>query len=228
MRTNIYIDGFNLYYSRLRRTNYLWTDLVKLLNTICHVQDPNTEIIKVKYFTAPVLTRIATHGRKAQISQNNYIRAHEVLYPDCFEYINGYYLMNKDTPIKYKEPINTNDRIATWKLEEKQTDVNIATHIYRDSLVKKSCDQVVLLSGDTDLEAPLKYIREDKPDITIGLILPHKTKDNEPISTRPIPKYLDSYSHWTRKYILDEELEASSLPNNIPTRKKPIKKPIYW
>ena len=228
MRTIIYIDGYNFYYGRLRRSDYLWTDLVKLLNTICHIQNPKSEIIKVKYFTAPVITKIASYGEKAQASQDSYIRAHEILYPDCFKCIKGYYTLDKDTPIKYKNPIDRDDRVETWKLEEKQTDVNIATHMYRDVLFEKSCEQIVLLSGDTDLEAPLKYIRQDAPEIIIGLILTLRPTKDEGAPSRPIPKYLDKYSHWTRKSILDSELEASKLPDKIPTKRKPIKKPDYW
>ena len=228
MRTIIYIDGYNLYYSRLRRTSYLWIDVVKLSKTICRIQFPEISNVSVKYFTAPVLTRIASYGEAAQKSQMDYIRAHETLYPDCFECIKGYYSMVKDTPIKYQKPINKDDRVSTWKLEEKQTDVNIATHMYRDALVKKSCDQVVLLSGDTDLAAPLKYIREDSPDIKIGLILPGKPKEDGVDPTRPKPKYLDNYSHWTRNIILDSELEDSLLPEKITTNKGPIRKPDYW
>jgi len=83
----VYIDGYNLYYGRLKDTPYKWFDIVKLFTNICHIQNPNSNIIRVKYFTAPVLARFLTNGATAVASQNNYIRALETLYPNSFEVI---------------------------------------------------------------------------------------------------------------------------------------------
>ena len=41
MRTIVYIDGYNLYYSILRQSRYKWLDMVKLFSAhILHAQDP--------------------------------------------------------------------------------------------------------------------------------------------------------------------------------------------
>jgi hypothetical protein len=39
---------------------------------------------------------------------------------------------------------------------------------------------------------------------------------------------LSALSHWTRHYILEEELKACQLPRVIPTHKKTVFKPDYW
>ncbi len=47
-RTIVFIDGFNLYYSRLRGSPFKWLDIVALFrDQIVRVQDPNTEVVGV-------------------------------------------------------------------------------------------------------------------------------------------------------------------------------------
>jgi hypothetical protein len=62
-RTIIYIDGYNLYYSRLKNTPFKWLDVVALFrDQLLKTQDPTTEVVAVKYFTAPVKASYARHG----------------------------------------------------------------------------------------------------------------------------------------------------------------------
>ena len=49
-RTIIYIDGYNLYYSRLKNTPFKWLDVVALFrDQLLKTQDPTTEVVAVKY-----------------------------------------------------------------------------------------------------------------------------------------------------------------------------------
>jgi hypothetical protein len=54
MKTIIYIDGYNLYYGTLRGTAYKWLDVVQLFEGICHAQNPASQLVQVKFFTAPI------------------------------------------------------------------------------------------------------------------------------------------------------------------------------
>ena len=64
-RTIVYIDGYNLYYSRLRGSPYKWLDLVSLFrNHILHAQMPDAEIAAVKYFTAPAMRSLTATLRR--------------------------------------------------------------------------------------------------------------------------------------------------------------------
>jgi len=86
MRTIVYIDGFNLYYSRLRHTPYKWLDIKVLFEKyICHQQDPNSNLVAIKYFTSNVKAKFASHGQESMISQNRYIRALQSKYPELIE-----------------------------------------------------------------------------------------------------------------------------------------------
>jgi len=202
MDTVVYIDGYNLFYGRLRNTPFKWLDLFKLFQSITKIQDPSSRIIKIKYFTAPVKANFSSHGQLSAKSQNSYHRALEHTYRDSIDIIYGYHTVEKGYPPRYQKPINKNDRVEIWKFEEKQTDVKIALHMYKDA-VNAKCSQQILVSNDSDLELPLKLISEDKSDITLGLIIP-RAKSTNSKNSRPPNKSLSQYCNWTRSHILDQ------------------------
>ena len=226
MDTIVYIDGYNLFYGRLRNTSFKWLDAFKLFQSIAKIQNPSSKIIKIKYFTAPVKANFSSHGQESVTTQNIYHRALKYIYGDSIDIIYGYHTVEKGYPPRYQKPINKDDRVEIWKFEEKQTDVNIALHMYRDA-VNESCAQQILVSNDSDLELPLKLISEDKPDITLGLIIP-RPKPTGLQNSRPPNKSLSQYVNWTRGHILDEECRNAQFADIIPTNKKSIKKPQYW
>ena len=59
MKTNVYIDGLNLYYRAVQGTPYKWLDIVKLVQKRYH---QNT-IRKIKYFTSVVQSRSDDPGK---------------------------------------------------------------------------------------------------------------------------------------------------------------------
>ena len=73
--TAVYVDGYNRYYGRLRGTQWKWLDLVALLEALLHDQDPASELVHLRYFSAPALARFATHGRPSVEAQQDYHRA---------------------------------------------------------------------------------------------------------------------------------------------------------
>lgn len=230
MDTIVYIDGYNLYYGSLKYTPYKWLDIHKLfVETIIRIQSPKYNVVKIKHFTADIKTRFASHGSQAQAAQATYHRALEFLYPEKIEIIKGYYAVAKAILPRYQSPPDKNNSVEVWRLEEKQTDVNIALHAYRDAALMKTCKQIVIVSNDTDLEPLLRMLREDLGDaIHIGVVIPIIKTKGSGNKQRPPSESLSRYANWTRSHILEEELEASQLPLVIPTKKKPIKKPSYW
>ena len=50
MKTNLYIDGFNFYFSSVRRSQHLWLDFTKLFKLVM----PDDELNRTRYFTALV------------------------------------------------------------------------------------------------------------------------------------------------------------------------------
>jgi uncharacterized LabA/DUF88 family protein len=225
MRTIAYIDGYNFYYGLLRNTPYKWLDTVSLIKHICHVQNPRIELVAVKFFTAPVITRVATRGDKSLRSQDSYHKALKTVHSEILEIICGYHILERGFPPRYKKPIDKADRVEVWRLEEKQTDVNIALHMYRDA-AKGNCEQIVLASSDSDLEPALDFVKQDFPTLDIGLILPRKQLEGT--KARPPNEGLSKHANWTRSHVLEEELKRFQFPDKVPTHKKPAIKPDYW
>ena len=131
MKTTLYIDGYNLYYGLVKNTPYKWLDVAKLCTTIANENTPDLEIVAIKFFTSPVKVNFATHGNQSEKSQSDYHKALKHLHLQ-FEIIKGYFDATKGHFPIYKKPPDRNETVETWKLEEKQTDVNIALHMYRD------------------------------------------------------------------------------------------------
>lgn len=221
MKTTIYIDGYNLYYGLVKNTQYKWLDLHGLLSEVVKIQNPQSQVVSIKYFTAPVITKFSRHLEKSQQSQNHYHNALCVNSKNCIEIINGYFDVDVSSPVIHKKPIDLRSRVKTWKLEEKQTDVNIALEMYRDA-THGIVEQQILVSSDSDLIPALRYIGKDFENMILGLILPRSNNNKRK------NKGLSQYVNWTRTHINQDELEKHQLPNMIPTKKKPIYKPKYW
>ena len=60
MKTNVYIDGFNLYHRALQRTAYKWLDLSKLAQALV----PAHTVNRIRYFTAIVQRRRDDPGQQ--------------------------------------------------------------------------------------------------------------------------------------------------------------------
>lgn len=224
MRTRIYIDGYNLFYGCLKHSDNKWLDLYRLFAVhIIKQQNPNAIVDKVIFFTADIKSKVSTQGQWAQKAQQDYHRALMPCYPTKIEIVKGYYSLEKANLLAYKKPPDKNQRVAVWRLEEKQTDVNMALTAYRHAVQNKA-EQIVFVSNDTDLEPALIALKEDMgSSIVIGIIIPVKAS-----SLRPPNQRLSKYADWTRSHIKDEELADSQLPEKIATKKKPILKPSYW
>ena len=228
VKTNIYIDGYNLYYSRLKGTAFKWLDLAFLFcDQIVRQQDPSAQVSSVKFFTSPVKASYARHGQASEHAQTQYHRALLAKYPDLIEIIKGFHIFQPTAlPVFEHGEAPSKSKVAkVWMIEEKQTDVNIALQAYRD-VARGICDQVVICSNDSDLEPALRLIREDAPHAKIGLIMPLRPQAQ---GDGKVPnKRLTPLAHWVRHHILDDELMRAQLPQNVPTKKKPAIKPPHW
>ncbi|MFA6015444.1 MAG: NYN domain-containing protein [Gallionellaceae bacterium] len=225
-RAIAYIDGYNLYYSRLKGTGYKWLDLVALFREqILKPQLPDAKLDVVKYFTSPAKGKFASHGLDSVTAQNEYHRALTAKYPSEIEIIFGYHTAEEARLMTFIEPPDKNNRLSVWRIEEKQTDVNIALSMYRDVAQGKT-NNVIICSNDSDLVPAVNAIREDFPECSIGIVAPIPAPMGE--RHRRGNTELEKLSNWTRHYILDDELASSQLPDVVPTKKKASRKPPHW
>ncbi|WP_240472661.1 NYN domain-containing protein [Salinivibrio socompensis] len=135
--------------------------------------------------------------------------------------------VEKDDKGNEKQPRDS-QRVKIWKLEEKQSDVNIAIEAVYDVLTEPDLEQVVFVTNDTDLAPALSKIRaynklQFRGKVKIGLIVPIKSDDN----SRRANKSLSALADWTIHHITDEELAASQLPCRLPAKKSAFK-PSSW
>jgi uncharacterized LabA/DUF88 family protein len=229
VRTAFFVDGYNVFYGLLARTPYKWLDLPALLAHILRVEQPLSEIAAITFFTSGVKPDLASRGRLSKEAQDTYLRA---LITKGVQVVYGRHRLEPGRAPRFvakHTPASRQDQVDIWQLEEKETDVNIAISMYRLAAhqVKRAeserINQIVLVSADTDMTPALRALREDFPELHIGVILPHR----EGIKRAP-PGSLNNYAHWMRRVVTEVELAAHQLPNRVPTRKRPAVKPEYW
>lgn len=231
IRTAVYADGYNLYYGRLRGTAFKWLDLVDLFERILVNRDQNEQLVKVNLFTAHALARFATHGQLSVEAQSSYHRALMTLHGERMQIVNGIHTMDSGGTLLPAfvdgQPYDRTVRTRVWKIEEKQTDVNLALTMYRDAC-KGLFDRVILVSNDSDAAPALKALKEDFPSVMRGVVIPVRPPAAGVAQHRRVSGSLAEFADWTVSHLSDDLLEASQLPLHVPTKKKPIRKPGHW
>ena len=229
MRTAFFVDGYNVFYGLLADTPYKWLNLPQLLVYIARIENPQSSLASIDYFTSSVKPELATRGIVSKEAQDTYVRALRA--NNVAVHYGRHQLEPARAPrfINKKIGASRQDTTAIWKLEEKETDVHIAISMYRTAARQakvndaEGIQQVVLVSGDTDMAPALRAIREDFPQMTVGVVLPYRTGFK-----RTPPGSLKEHSHWMRRVISAEELQSHQFPDKVPTRKTPAIKPDYW
>lgn len=161
VRTNVYIDGFNLYYGSLKGTPYRWLDLARF----CSLVLPQDTIYRIRYYTARVRPR--PHDPGQGFRQATYLRALGTI-PNLTIH-EGHFLSHVVAMPTAANPVRMVDVIKT---EEKGSDVNLASHLLRDAFVG-DLDVAVVVTNDSDLLEPVRIIQSElgKP---VGILNPQK------------------------------------------------------
>jgi NYN domain len=205
--TNIYIDGFNLYYGALRRTPYRWLNL----ETLCRLLLPKNTINQIKYFTALVSAR--PNDPDQPVRQQLYLRALRTLPSVSIHF--GHFLTHEVTmalvvpagqPPKYARVIKT---------EEKGSDVNLATHLLHDAHMGRF-EVAVVVSNDSDLLEPIKIVREQLHK-RVGILNPH------PNPSRALLPHIDFI-----KQVRAGVLRTAQFPSTLTDAHGMFTKPAGW
>src|SRR5581483_8851057 len=170
MATSVYVDGFNLFRGCLKGSGFKWLNLEQL----CDRLFPNDQITRIRYFTAMVLP--FPHNADAPTNQLVYLRALATL-PRVTIHRDGWFASHPvvwpEYPLSYPNgPSQPPKRTRVLKLEEKRTDVEIATHLLVDCF-DNEFDHAVVISNDSDLAAPVAVVR-DKFGKRVTTVNPHK------------------------------------------------------
>ncbi|MEX0993594.1 MAG: NYN domain-containing protein [Solirubrobacterales bacterium] len=207
MKTNVYIDGFNLYYGCLKDRPYRWLDL----SALCRNVLPKDQIHRIRYFTALVDAR--PDDPRQPVRQQTYLRALRTI-PSLSIHLGIF--RTRRTRLPLVKPRLVGDRYAeVWKTEEKGSDVNLATYLMLD-VFKRDCDVAVVISNDADLKAPIEIARNEL-GIAVGVLNPHpparRSRDLNPTFFKQIRK---------------GALARSQLPPSLRDPQGEIRKPPGW
>ena len=162
MRSNVYVDAFNLYYGCLKGTPYRWLDLAALSRRLL----PNDEIHRIRYFTALVSARPGDPQEPQR--QLTYLRALRI--PNLTIHT-GHYLSHPVRMRLAKPPPYGPATVEVIKTEEKGSDVNLATYLLLGAF-KQDCQVAVVISNDSDLKEPITVAQRELR-LTVGVVNPH-------------------------------------------------------
>ena len=211
MKTNFYIDGFNLSYRAVRGTAYQWLDLLRL----CQLLAPVQEVNRIRYFTALVEER--PNDRQAPIDQVAYIRALETIHVLTVHY--GQFRTRRISRPLVTPILGYPRTVEVWNTEEKGTDVNLASYLLMDG-VDGDYEQAVVISNDADLALPIGMVR-DKLGFPVGIVNPNL----DPKAYTP--KELSDAATFVRRLRLNT-LRSSQFPAQLRDSTGVISKPVGW
>ena len=215
MVTNIYVDGFNLYYGSVRRYPRLkWLDISRL----CMRLLPAHSIGRIRYFTARV--NALPHDRQAPARQDLYLRALRTL-PNLnlhFGRFASREVHMPRSPLSYLPGTNSPETVAVIRTEEKRSDVNLASYLLLDCL-DDEFDVAVVLSNDSDLTLPV-HIVGTRFGKSVGMINPH--------GNRRLSSELRSVTAFQVRSINRSVLAASQFPDDLTDADGAFRRPSRW
>jgi hypothetical protein len=208
LRAYMYVDGFNLYYRALKGPRCNWLNL----DALAELYLPQYDIQRIKYFTADV--QPSPWDPDQALRQQTYLRALGTL--PKVEIIKGSFLTKpKKAPCATSWEKGIYLPLNIIKTEEKGSDVNLATHLLCDGF-RNHYDIAAVISNDTDLEEPLRVVKEE---LAKGVALLHPSK-------YPSGK-LASYATTVRKLRVGA-LRAAQFPDELTDAVGTFRKPASW
>ena len=242
MRVGAYIDGLNLYHGGRQlcgrgRPGWRWLDLRLLCERLLAERrdwmDRNPVLDRVVYCTAFIDGQINEAGRRRQ---GLYVRALGV--HGSFDHLEvGRFVArtrrgflatadSRGRPVATRSgwPVQVSDRLgkpihdALFKvsylsLQEKGSDVNVATHLLKDVLGKR-VDAAIVISNDGDLRLPLQLARQTAP---VGTVNPSNSATAGDLHGR---RGEGAGSHWWRK-LTAGDLRSCQMPEVVGDCRRP-------
>ena len=209
MITNVYIDGFNLYYRALKETPFRWLDLRQLPQNLF----PGDSIKVICYFTARLETRPDNPAQPQR--QQAYLRALATL-PGFEAYFGAFRSGVKRRPLVDPLP-GLPTHVLVRDSEEKGSDVNLATRLLVDGFNEKY-EQAVVVSNDADFAGAMRYVRDD-----LGLKMTLVNPDFKNASPRDLADAATYVKHLRKSH-----LRRSLFPDTVNDEMGTIRRPDGW
>lgn len=207
MKTNFYVDAFNLFYGSLKGGPSKWLDLAALFGRVF----PRNEIHRIRYFTARVENRPPDFQQPER--QAAYFRALETI-PNLSIHYGQYRTRPTHMPLVKPRALGPKT-VRVLKTEEKGSDVNLASYLLLDAF-RNDCDVAVVVSNDADLKTPIELAISEL-GIRVGVLNPHP----------PEKRSLD-LSPTFFKQLRRGPIEASQFEPVLRDEQGEIRKPDGW
>lgn len=213
----VYVDGFNLYRRCLEHhPDSKWLDVHALASRLL----PGHEVQHVHYFTANLRTGLLADP-STPVRQQAYLRALRTMPERVTVHLGNFRNDVRWMPLQPQrlDP-ETGDfvRVKVRKLEEKQTDVNLAIRMVADAAAGRA-DLFVLLSNDSDQVGTLRLLKSEL-GVQTGIIFPMTSAKSakELVTTAPDVK----------AHVSAETLVASKLPDELDDANGTVRRPATW
>jgi uncharacterized LabA/DUF88 family protein len=178
---SIYVDGLNLYRQKLEfHADTKWLDLIKLSELLL----PTHDIVRVRYFAAKV--KPAVNDPNMPVRQMVYWRALRTL-GSRLSIHEGQMRADRRRMLAIPRSFNPDGSPVlhkVLKIEEKGSDVSLASHMILDAATRPS-DIHVLVSSDSDFVPPLSILRNDL-GVATGLFSPIDKPSTSLLDTKPL------------------------------------------
>jgi hypothetical protein len=208
----VYVDGFNLYKGVLEANPaWKWLNLQSFFEAL----RLNEDVVGVRYFTAVIDPHLRYSDRKNR--QAVYWRALETL-PKVTR-IEGRYQLRTVKCGARGCPRQEHYQVP----EEKKTDVNIVVRLMDDA-INRRMDTAVIVSGDSDLEPAIEWVRRQHMGIKVSVyipVLPHEAGQRQNHFYRQIGV--------TCRDLPLNEITRYPLPDPLPLPNgQMLAKPVQW
>jgi hypothetical protein len=206
MKTNVYVDGFNLYYGAVKDTPYKWLNIRRM----CEMAFPKNEIAEVHYCTA--IVKDAPWDPEQSLRQQTFIRALE---STDIKVHYGSFQSNVVRMPRAKRLPGQSRFVMVLKTEEKGSDVNLGTLLVAHGYQGRY-EAAIVVSNDSDLVLPIQIVREEL-GLPVGLLNPHRRFSVE----------LSKVASF-RRQIREGLLKTSQFPKTVSDAHGTITKPDRW
>lgn len=209
---NVYVDGLNLYYGGKRlaahqKVGWKWLDLEVLSRSFI---DPQDTIGEIHYFTAHVSGREDPGDPQKQA---NYLAA--LKSNPRIKIYTGKFLRSFKSRWLKAPPAPQRVQVLVENLEEKGTDVNLASHLLVDA-ARGRFEIALVITNDTDLVTPVRLAISEFQR-RVGILAPAQ-------SCAPALSQAASF----HKHVRIQHLRASQLPDPVIVGGKRIPRPTGW
>ena len=209
--TDVFIDGLNFYYGAVKDTPYKWLDFRKLAENVL----PEHNIGRVFYFTAPVQARPPDNSQP--VRQDALLRALSTV--TDLEIHLGAFRTYKVLMPPAETQLEDHGYLRVLRVEEKQTDVNLATYLVARA-AEAQFEQAAVISNDADFVGAIKYVR-DKIGLPVIALNPNVVR------RRRINNEIKQAATYVRN-ITERHLADSQFPHSLTDQHGIITKPAIW